>query len=55
MLATLEGAGHGDRVKRDIAELAAKYPVSGWAAVSARLTAPPAEETAETSDEADAA
>jgi hypothetical protein len=55
MLATLEGAGHGERIKRDIAELATKYPVSGWAAVSARLNAPPVEETAETPDEADAA
>jgi hypothetical protein len=51
MLSTLEGAGHGDRVKRDIAELAVKYPVSGWAAVSARLNAP----AEETPDEADAA
>src|ERR687895_84182 len=42
-LATLDGAGYGDRLKRDIADLAAKYPVSGWAAVSARLNAPPVE------------
>ena len=58
LLATLEGAGHGDRLKRDIADLAAKYPVSSWAAVSARLNAPPVDETVETAgapDEADAA
>ena len=58
MLAVLEGAGHGDRLKRDIADLAARYPVSPWTAVLARLEAPAVDEAdaaGETGDKPDEA
>jgi hypothetical protein len=51
MLAVLDGAGHGDRLKRDIADLAARYPVSPWTAVLARLETPAVEEIEEAGGE----
>ena len=51
MLAVLDGAGHGDRLKRDIADLAARYPVSPWTAVVARLETPAVEEIEEAAGE----
>jgi len=51
MLAVLDGAGHGDRLKRDIADLAARYPVSPWTAVLARLETPAVEEIEEAAGE----
>ena len=40
MLATLEEAGHGDRMRRDLNELANRYPQSGWSQAIARLDGP---------------
>lgn len=46
VLSALAEAGHGDRMRRDLAELATKYPQGGWSAAQARLDAQlsPAEE-----------
>jgi hypothetical protein len=55
MLTTLEEAGHGDRMRRDLNELANRYPVSGWSQAIARIDAPAVEDAPEadlvTSDE----
>lgn len=39
VLGALAEAGHGDRMKRDLAELAARYPSGGWADAQTRLEA----------------
>ncbi len=36
-LATLDGAGHGDRMRRDLVDLANRYPESGWSQAVARI------------------
>ncbi len=46
-LATLGEAGHGDRMLRDLKELATKYPASGWSQAVARIEAPAVEEAPE--------
>ncbi len=40
MLATLDEAGHGDRMRRDLNELANRYPTSGWSQAIARVDGP---------------
>ena len=40
MLTTLEDAGHGDRMRRDLNELANRYPESGWSQAVARVNGP---------------
>jgi hypothetical protein len=47
MLTTLDEAGHGDRMRRDLNELANRYPDSGWSQAVARVNGPAADETAE--------
>ena len=47
MLATLDEAGHGDRMRRDLNDIANRYPASGWAQAIARINAPEVEETPE--------
>jgi hypothetical protein len=47
MLATLDESGHGDRMRRDLNELANRYPQSGWSQAVARIDAPAVEETPE--------
>ena len=47
MLTTLDEAGFGDRMKRDLRDLATRYPDSGWSQAVARVDAPAVEETAE--------
>ena len=47
MLATLDEAGYGDRVRRDLKELANRYPASGWSKALARIEGPAVEETSE--------
>ena len=47
MLATLEEAGHGDRMRRDLNELANRYPQSGWSQAIARIDGPAVEEAPE--------
>ena len=39
-LATLEEAGFGDRMKRDLVDLAGRYPQTGWSQAVARIDAP---------------
>jgi len=46
-LTTLEEAGHGDRMKRDLVDLANRYPQTGWSQAVARLEAPAADEAPE--------
>ena len=46
-LATLGEAGHGDRMLRDLKDLASKYPASGWTQAVARIEAPAVEEAPE--------
>lgn len=46
-LATLEDAGHGDRMKRDLVELANRYPETGWSQAVSRLDAPAVEDAPE--------
>jgi hypothetical protein len=48
ILTTLEDAGHGDRMRRDLNELANRYPASGWGQALARIDAPAVEDAAET-------
>ena len=60
MLATLEEAGHGDRMRRDLNELANRYPQSGWSQAIARIDGPAVEaapevEVAEVESDEDAA
>ena len=43
-LATLDEAGHGDRMLRDLKDLANKYPASGWSQAVARIEAPAVDE-----------
>lgn len=55
-LVELAGSNHGDRLRRDLAELATRYP--SWATVTARLDAvlnPPAPEVKAETPEVDAA
>ena len=40
MLATLDEAGHGDRMRRDLNELANRYPQSGWSQAVTRVNGP---------------
>ena len=47
MLATLDEAGHGDRMRRDLNELANRYPASGWSQAIARIDGPAVEDGAE--------
>jgi len=47
MLTTLDEAGHGDRMRRDLNELANRYPQSGWSQAIARIDGPAVEETPE--------
>jgi hypothetical protein len=46
-LTTLEEAGHGDRMKRDLVDLANRYPQSGWSQALARVDAPAVDEASE--------
>jgi hypothetical protein len=46
-LATLEEAGHGDRMKRDLVDLANRYPQTGWSQAVSRLDAPAVEDAPE--------
>ena len=46
-LATLDEAGYGDRMKRDLLDLSNRYPQSGWSQAVARIDPPAAEEAAE--------
>jgi hypothetical protein len=46
-LANLEEAGYGDRMKRDLVDLANKYPQTGWSQALARVDAPAVEEAPE--------
>ncbi|HYH50291.1 MAG TPA: hypothetical protein VEG38_12165 [Acidimicrobiia bacterium] len=52
-LATLEEAGHGDRMKRDLVDLAKRYPESGWSQAIARIDAPAVENGSEAEAAAD--
>ena len=47
LLATLDEAGHGDRMRRDLKELANRYPASGWSQAVARIEGPAVEEAPE--------
>lgn len=47
MLATLDESGYGDRMRRDLNELANRYPSSGWSQAVARIDGPAADESAE--------
>ena len=47
MLATLDEAGHGDRMRRDLNELANRYPTSGWSQAIERVNGPAADEASE--------
>ena len=38
-LATLQEGGHGDRLKRDLVDLANRYPQTGWSQALARVDA----------------
>jgi len=50
-LAVLAEAGFGDRMRRDLAELAGRYPTSGWGLALARFDGPaPDAETESTVD-----
>jgi hypothetical protein len=53
MLSTLDEAGHGDRMRRDLNELAGRYPTSGWSQAVARVNAPAADEAADAEAPAD--
>ena len=46
-LATLDEAGHGDRMRRDLIELANRYPQTGWSQAIARIDGPAVEDTPE--------
>jgi len=46
-LATLDGAGHGDRMRRDLVDLANRYPESGWSQAVARIDGPAVEDAPE--------
>ena len=46
-LSTLEEAGHGDRMRRDLVDLANRYPQTGWSQAIARLDGPAAEDAPE--------
>lgn len=39
VLGALAEAGHGDRMKRDLSELAVRYPSGGWATAQTKLEA----------------
>ena len=39
VLGALDEAGFGDRMRRDLADLANRYPQGGWAAAQARIDA----------------
>ena len=59
-LATLDEAGHGDRMRRDLIDLANRYPQTGWSQAIARLDGPaveasPEAEVAEVESDEDAA
>jgi len=47
MLTTLDEAGHGDRMRRDLNDLAGRYPESGWSQAVARVNGPAADDNAE--------
>lgn len=47
MLTTLDEAGHGDRMRRDLNELANRYPTSGWSQAIDRVNGPAADEASE--------
>ena len=47
MLATLDEAGHGDRMRRDLNELANRYPQSGWSQAVARVNGPAQDDASE--------
>ena len=47
MLTTLDESGYGDRLRRDLNELAVRYPASGWSQAVARVDAPAVEESTE--------
>ena len=46
-LATLDEAGHGDRMRRDLIDLANRYPQTGWSQAIARLDGPAVEDVPE--------
>jgi hypothetical protein len=50
MLATLDEAGFGDRMRRDLNEIANRYPTSGWSQAVARIDAPEVEEAPEVTE-----
>ena len=47
MLTTLDESGYGDRMRRDLKELANRYPTTGWSQALARVEAPAVDEAAE--------
>src|SRR5205823_4812187 len=47
ILTTLDEAGHGDRMRRDLNQLPNRYPQSGWSQAIARIDGPAVEETPE--------
>jgi hypothetical protein len=47
MLTTLQEAGHGDRMRRDLNELANRYPASGWSQAIVRIDGPAVEDAPE--------
>jgi hypothetical protein len=47
MLTTLDEVGHGDRMRRDLNELANRYPASGWSQAIARVNGPAVEDAPE--------
>ena len=53
MLAALDEAGHGDRMRRDLNELAKRYPASGRGQALARIDGPQVEEAPEAPAEVD--
>ncbi|MEW6477742.1 MAG: hypothetical protein AB1679_36315 [Actinomycetota bacterium] len=46
-LSTLDEAGHGDRMRRDLKDLADRYPQSGWSQAVARIEGPAVADAAE--------
>ena len=46
-LANLDEAGHGDRMRRDLNDLANRYPQTGWAQAVTRLDGPAVEDAPE--------
>lgn len=55
MLSTLDEAGHGDRMRRDLNELANRYPTSGWSQAIDRVNGPAADGASEAEADENAA